>query len=200
MKASAWGRPAEGRGTAVRVQTVLPSETPPLHRVPGDIDEVNALKLQVDQWKVPTGLEDPHVPGEPPSPGAQEPPGAGSWSTWAPPRSPSDAMVPGLFPAQTTPAPPTVSLGPRLPLSLTPCITPSPPGVHPGPQEHRLARVWCFQSGPTPPLLAPHAARALCRPNPPATPWLPSSPGEPHPAVCAERAPPPPPPCPQLRS
>lgn len=33
-------------------------------RVPGDIDEVNALKLQVDQWKVPTGLEDPHVPGE----------------------------------------------------------------------------------------------------------------------------------------
>ncbi|KAG8515419.1 Rho GTPase-activating protein 39 [Galemys pyrenaicus] len=31
-------------------------------RVPGDIDEVNALKLQVDQWKVPTGLEDPHVP------------------------------------------------------------------------------------------------------------------------------------------
>ena len=32
-------------------------------RVPGDIDEVNALKLQVDQWKVPTGLEDPHIPG-----------------------------------------------------------------------------------------------------------------------------------------
>uniref|UniRef100_A0A5F7ZA14 Rho GTPase activating protein 39 n=1 Tax=Macaca mulatta TaxID=9544 RepID=A0A5F7ZA14_MACMU len=31
-------------------------------KVPGDIDEVNALKLQVDQWKVPTGLEDPHVP------------------------------------------------------------------------------------------------------------------------------------------
>ncbi|KAG5849798.1 hypothetical protein ANANG_G00075530 [Anguilla anguilla] len=31
-------------------------------RVPGDIDEVNALKLQVDQWKVPTGLEDPHIP------------------------------------------------------------------------------------------------------------------------------------------
>ncbi|XP_061096149.1 rho GTPase-activating protein 39 [Conger conger] len=32
------------------------------YRVPGDIDEVNALKLQVDQWKVPTGLEDPHIP------------------------------------------------------------------------------------------------------------------------------------------
>ncbi|KAK7889011.1 hypothetical protein WMY93_024571 [Mugilogobius chulae] len=31
-------------------------------RVPGDIDEVNALKLQVDQWKIPTGLEDPHIP------------------------------------------------------------------------------------------------------------------------------------------
>uniref|UniRef100_F7BBE8 Rho GTPase activating protein 39 n=1 Tax=Monodelphis domestica TaxID=13616 RepID=F7BBE8_MONDO len=30
--------------------------------VPGDIDEVNALKLQVDHWKIPTGLEDPHVP------------------------------------------------------------------------------------------------------------------------------------------
>lgn len=38
---------------------------PVFSRVPGDIDEVNALKLQVDQWKVPTGLEDPHVPGEP---------------------------------------------------------------------------------------------------------------------------------------
>lgn len=36
-------------------------------RVPGDIDEVNALKLQVDQWKVPTGLEDPHIPGIPQS-------------------------------------------------------------------------------------------------------------------------------------
>lgn len=33
-------------------------------RVPGDIDEVNALKLQVDQWKIPTGLEDPHIPGK----------------------------------------------------------------------------------------------------------------------------------------
>lgn len=43
-----------------------------LLRVPGDIDEVNALKLQVDQWKVPTGLEDPHVPGEPQAPGQQE--------------------------------------------------------------------------------------------------------------------------------
>ncbi|XP_017722201.1 PREDICTED: rho GTPase-activating protein 39, partial [Rhinopithecus bieti] len=35
--------------------------------VPGDIDEVNALKLQVDQWKVPTGLEDPMSLGCPPS-------------------------------------------------------------------------------------------------------------------------------------
>lgn len=32
-------------------------------RVPGDIDEVNDLKIQIDQWKVPTGLEDPHIPG-----------------------------------------------------------------------------------------------------------------------------------------
>ncbi|XP_048794922.1 rho GTPase-activating protein 39 isoform X1 [Lagopus muta] len=37
-------------------------QTEGIFRVPGDIDEVNALKLQVDQWKIPTGLEDPHVP------------------------------------------------------------------------------------------------------------------------------------------
>ncbi|ROL43045.1 Rho GTPase-activating protein 39 [Anabarilius grahami] len=37
-------------------------QTEGIFRVPGDIDEVNALKLQVDQWKVPTGLEDPHIP------------------------------------------------------------------------------------------------------------------------------------------
>lgn len=43
---------------------LLPETCPVPCRVPGDIDEVNALKLQVDQWKVPTGLEDPHVPGE----------------------------------------------------------------------------------------------------------------------------------------
>ncbi|EPY78056.1 rho GTPase-activating protein 39 isoform 1 [Camelus ferus] len=39
-------------------------QTEGIFRVPGDIDEVNALKLQVDQWKVPTGLEDPHVPAQ----------------------------------------------------------------------------------------------------------------------------------------
>uniref|UniRef100_A0A671PPS0 Rho GTPase-activating protein 39 n=1 Tax=Sinocyclocheilus anshuiensis TaxID=1608454 RepID=A0A671PPS0_9TELE len=37
-------------------------QTEGIFRVPGDIDEVNALKLQVDQWKVPIGLEDPHIP------------------------------------------------------------------------------------------------------------------------------------------
>ncbi|XP_057697030.1 rho GTPase-activating protein 39 [Corythoichthys intestinalis] len=37
-------------------------QTEGIFRVPGDIDEVNALKLQVDQWKIPTGLEDPHIP------------------------------------------------------------------------------------------------------------------------------------------
>lgn len=31
-------------------------------RVPGDIDEVNSLKVQCDQWKLPTGCSDPHVP------------------------------------------------------------------------------------------------------------------------------------------
>ncbi|CAB1335984.1 unnamed protein product, partial [Coregonus sp. 'balchen'] len=30
--------------------------------VPGDIDEVNALKLQVDQWNIPENLGDPNVP------------------------------------------------------------------------------------------------------------------------------------------
>ncbi|XP_029468070.1 rho GTPase-activating protein 39-like [Rhinatrema bivittatum] len=33
-----------------------------IFRVPGDIDEVNALKLQVDQWRIPDNLEDPTVP------------------------------------------------------------------------------------------------------------------------------------------
>ena len=33
------------------------------HRVPGDIDEVNALKLQVDKGVLPmTTLSDPHIP------------------------------------------------------------------------------------------------------------------------------------------
>lgn len=32
-------------------------------RIPGDIDEVNALKLQVDQWKIPNNLSDPNIPG-----------------------------------------------------------------------------------------------------------------------------------------
>lgn len=35
-----------------------------IFRVPGDIDEVNALKLQVDQWRIPENLSDPNVPGE----------------------------------------------------------------------------------------------------------------------------------------
>ncbi|XP_038654532.1 rho GTPase-activating protein 39 isoform X1 [Scyliorhinus canicula] len=38
------------------------AETEGIFRVPGDIDEVNALKLQVDQWVIPEGLTDPHVP------------------------------------------------------------------------------------------------------------------------------------------
>lgn len=33
------------------------------HSVPGDIDEVNALKLHVDKWRdPPVSLTDPHVP------------------------------------------------------------------------------------------------------------------------------------------
>ncbi|XP_069740390.1 rho GTPase-activating protein 39-like isoform X3 [Narcine bancroftii] len=33
-----------------------------IFRVPGDIDEVNALKLQIDQWRIPDNLADPHIP------------------------------------------------------------------------------------------------------------------------------------------
>ena len=32
-------------------------------RVPGDIDEVNVLKVKMDKWQVPSNLRDPHVPG-----------------------------------------------------------------------------------------------------------------------------------------
>ncbi|XP_069508346.1 rho GTPase-activating protein 39-like isoform X2 [Ambystoma mexicanum] len=37
-------------------------QTEGIFRVPGDIDEVNALKLQVDQWRIPDNLMDPTVP------------------------------------------------------------------------------------------------------------------------------------------
>ena len=32
------------------------------YRVPGDIDEVNALKVRCDQWVPPTDCPDPHIP------------------------------------------------------------------------------------------------------------------------------------------
>ncbi|XP_056304748.1 rho GTPase-activating protein 39 isoform X1 [Danio aesculapii] len=38
------------------------AQTEGIFRIPGDIDEVNALKLQVDQWKIPENLSDPNVP------------------------------------------------------------------------------------------------------------------------------------------
>uniref|UniRef100_A0A8C8SHX4 Rho GTPase activating protein 39 n=1 Tax=Pelusios castaneus TaxID=367368 RepID=A0A8C8SHX4_9SAUR len=37
-------------------------QTEGIFRVPGDIDEVNALKLQVDQWRIPKNLSDPNIP------------------------------------------------------------------------------------------------------------------------------------------
>ncbi|XP_078249393.1 rho GTPase-activating protein 39 isoform X2 [Pogona vitticeps] len=37
-------------------------QTEGIFRIPGDIDEVNALKLQVDQWKIPNNLVDPNIP------------------------------------------------------------------------------------------------------------------------------------------
>ncbi|XP_051967380.1 rho GTPase-activating protein 39-like [Xyrauchen texanus] len=38
------------------------AQTEGIFRVPGDIDEVNSLKLQVDQWRIPENLSDPNVP------------------------------------------------------------------------------------------------------------------------------------------
>lgn len=32
------------------------------YRVPGDIDEVNCLKIKCDQWSLPTDILDPHIP------------------------------------------------------------------------------------------------------------------------------------------
>ncbi|KAM9296053.1 rho GTPase-activating protein 39-like [Gastrophryne carolinensis] len=37
-------------------------KTEGIFRVPGDIDEVNALKLQVELWRIPDNLSDPTVP------------------------------------------------------------------------------------------------------------------------------------------
>lgn len=56
MSKNRFGAAGGGRGVS--------NFCPLTSRVPGDIDEVNALKLQVDQWKIPTGLEDPHIPGK----------------------------------------------------------------------------------------------------------------------------------------
>ncbi|XP_015913304.1 rho GTPase-activating protein 39 isoform X2 [Parasteatoda tepidariorum] len=38
------------------------AQTEGIFRVPGDIDEVNVMKLQIDQWEVPADCNDPHVP------------------------------------------------------------------------------------------------------------------------------------------
>ncbi|KAM4609482.1 rho GTPase-activating protein 39-like [Discoglossus pictus] len=37
-------------------------KTEGIFRVPGDIDEVNALKVQVEQWRIPENFSDPTVP------------------------------------------------------------------------------------------------------------------------------------------
>lgn len=46
------------------VDTSVSDELRFVFRVPGDIDEVNALKLQVDQWRIPENLSDANVPGQ----------------------------------------------------------------------------------------------------------------------------------------
>jgi hypothetical protein len=52
------------------IQTVLSEEvlrlngvqTEGIFRVPGDIDEVNALKVRCDEWIPPSSCPDPHIP------------------------------------------------------------------------------------------------------------------------------------------
>lgn len=46
------------------VDTGVSDELCFVFRVPGDIDEVNTLKLQVDQWRIPENLSDANVPGQ----------------------------------------------------------------------------------------------------------------------------------------
>ncbi|KAJ8299661.1 hypothetical protein KUTeg_023721 [Tegillarca granosa] len=38
------------------------AQTEGIFRVPGDIDEVNALKIKCDQWTLPSDCPDPHIP------------------------------------------------------------------------------------------------------------------------------------------
>jgi len=45
---------------AILLQNGLQTEG--IFRVPGDIDEVNSLKIEIDKWKTPNALKDPHVP------------------------------------------------------------------------------------------------------------------------------------------
>ncbi|XP_075926253.1 rho GTPase-activating protein 39 isoform X3 [Petromyzon marinus] len=49
-------------GLSLKVLELQGTQTEGIFRVPGDIDEVNALKLKVDQWTIPSDLTDPHVP------------------------------------------------------------------------------------------------------------------------------------------
>ncbi|CAM9560518.1 unnamed protein product [Lampetra fluviatilis] len=49
-------------GLSLKVLELQGAQTEGIFRVPGDIDEVNALKLKVDQWTIPSDLTDPHVP------------------------------------------------------------------------------------------------------------------------------------------
>ncbi|XP_059972204.1 rho GTPase-activating protein 39 isoform X1 [Mesoplodon densirostris] len=148
-------------------------QTEGIFRVPGDIDEVNALKLQVDQWKVPTGLEDPHVPGEPPAPSA-----AGAARAVQPSLlSVVKGQPSGPFPAQTSPcrwtasaAPPsacprTVAAQPLLVPGARGQSRPSGPGGArwpPAAQPTRLGGHLPSGPGPSPPLPTHTAAFAPC--------------------------------------
>lgn len=123
-----------------------------LGRVPGDIDEVNALKLQVDQWKVPTGLEDPHVPGEPPAPQQRSLLSVvkGPLPSPLPARTPSCLPPPRLLP-QPRVLPGHLALA--CPLALTVCFRP-PPG--PGTCNTQPASLAAGGAGPLLPRQAPH--------------------------------------------
>ncbi|KAM4030270.1 rho GTPase-activating protein 39-like isoform 2-T2 [Anomaloglossus baeobatrachus] len=47
---------------SLQVLSLGGERTEGIFRVPGDIDEVNALKLQVEQWRIPDNMSDPTVP------------------------------------------------------------------------------------------------------------------------------------------
>lgn len=148
---------------------------------------MNALKLQVDQWKVPTGLEDPHVPGEPqplvsrskPSPcGSDIPLPLVMWQLlvrfwYRHPPFPLDSRTP---PVDCAPSPSSIVCSGQLHSPWEMSHFARQPGISLrsissvglGPAAHR-GQVVSFQSGPAPtqPLSFPPPGLGGCQPRRP---------------------------------